>query len=502
MDDEINSIYMNKTWDLVQLPENKKAIGCKWVYKLKFDDQGNVSRYKARLVAQGFSQKYGEDYDEVFAPVARATTFQVLLSIAGINNYHVKHFDIKTAFLYGEIEEEIYMKQPPGYAKNNMVCKLNKSLYGLKQAARAWNKVLHEALLEFGFEQNNIDKCLYIYMSDDRKVLYTNCYLIVHVDDILLVSSTSDLIDKLYNHLSSKFELKDLGNVRHFLGIDISKDSNGNYVISQSQYIDKIITEAGLADGKVSKYHLMTGYFRHKYDEMLKSNNMYRKLIGMLLYVSNNTRPDISASVAILSKKVSAPTKTDLNEVRRTVRYLNGTKFLKLKLSDETKSPDLHIYSDASWAEDPSDRKSNSGYCCLLNGGTVSWCSRKQDIVALSSTESEFIALTESCKELKWIRMMVKSLKEVTVPEKITVLTDSQSSMKLITNQKFSNRSKHIDTRFYYVKQLVEEGQIELKYCQTDLNIADMFTKPLGSLKIQQLRRMAGLDEYKATNYS
>jgi len=493
MSEEIKSISENKTWTLTELPKNKKAIGCKWVYKLKFDDEGNICRYKARLVAQGFSQKYGEDYDEVFAPVARTTTFRILMSIAGINSYHVKHFDIKTAFLYGEIEEEIYMKQPPEYTSNNLVCKLNKSLYGLKQAARAWNKVFHEALSDFGFKQNDIDKCLYSCIANDRV-----CYLIIHVDDLLVVSNDLTLISKLQNHLTERFELKDLGNAKHFLGIDINKDDDGNYHLSQSQYIDKIVAEAGLMDGKYSKYPLMTGYFKHIDNEVLKSNNEYRKLIGMLLYVSNNTRPDIAASVAILSKKVSCPTKTDLNEAKRVIRYLNGTKMLKLKLSDKNNQDSLHIYTDASWAEDPSDRKSTSGYCCKLNGGTISWCSRKQDIVALSSTESEYIALTEGCKELQWTRMISKAFKEINIPDRITVYTDSQSSIKLITNQKFSNRSKHIDTKYHYVKQLVDNGDIELKYCQTDVNVADMMTKPLGSQKIEQLRRMAGVNMYKA----
>lgn len=491
MDEELQSIIENKTWNLIDLPSNKKAIGCKWVYKLKFDDEGNICRYKARLVAQGFSQKYGEDYDEVFAPVARSTTLRILLSVAGMNDYHIKHFDIKTAFLYGEIEEEIYMKQPPGYASNRMVCKLNKSLYGLKQAARAWNKVFHEALTEFGFKQNDIDKCL--YSLNDKS---NTCYLIIHVDDLLIVSNNLILIDNLKNHLIKKFELKDLGSAKHFLGIDISKDNNGNYLLSQSKYINKIVNEANLMDGKLSKYPLMTGYFKHVDNEFLAPNNEYRKLIGMLLYISNNTRPDIAASVAILSKKVSNPTKTDLNEVKRVIRYLNGTKTLKLRLSNKQSNCNIHIYTDASWAEDPSDRKSTSGYCCILNGGMISWSSRKQDIVALSSTESEYVALTEGCKELQWIRMISKEFKEIRVPETISVYTDSQSSIKLITNQKFSNRSKHIDTKYHYVKQLADSGNIELKYCQTDVNIADMMTKPLGPQKIEQLRKMAGVEAY------
>lgn len=486
MNEEMESILNNMTWDLVDLPSGKQAIGCKWVYKLKLDDKGNVCRYKARLVAKGYSQKYGENYDEVFAPVARSTTFRILLSIAGIKGYHVKHFDVKTAFLNGEIEEEIYMNQPPGFKVGNKVCKLKKGLYGLKQAARAWNKLFHDTLVEFGFQTNEVDKCLYTLCIDGSV-----CYLIVHVDDILIASNDSLLIDKIQDFIGNKFEIKNLGNVSHFLGIDVKKDKENNFVISQSQYIDKIIAEAGLIDAKISKFPLMTGYYRHMDEDKLNSNDEYRKLIGMLLYVSTNSRPDIAAPVAILSQKVSCPSKTDLNEVKRIIRYLKHTKDLKLKLSSRN-CLDLHIFSDASWAEDSIDRKSNSGYYCMLYGGAISWCSRKQDIVSLSSTESEYVALAESCKELTWIRMICKQF-EIEVPNTIEVFTDSQSCIKMIKNQKFSNRTKHIDTKYHYVRHLADRNEIELKYCPTEVNIADMMTKPLGSIKIEQLRSLGGL---------
>ena len=488
MEEEIKSINQNKTWDLMMLPKNKRAIGCKWVYKLKRDENGQVCSYKARLVAQGFSQKYGEDYDEVFAPVARSATFRILMSVAGVNKYHVKQFDIKTAFLNGDIEEEIYMRQPPGFEKGNSVCKLRKSLYGLKQAARAWNKVYHEAVINFGFKQSEVDKCLYS-MKSGRDT----CYMIVHVDDILVASNNEKLIENFKNHIGSQFEVKDMGSVKHFLGIDVKRDGDGNFHISQKQYIEKIVEEAGLNDGKFSKYPLMTGYFRHQDENYLESNNEYRKLIGKLLYVSTNTRPDIAASVGILSQKISKPTKTDLIEARRIIRYLNGTKSLSLKLSDKNKVGKLEVYSDASWAEDSLDRRSISGFLCGINGGVVSWCSRKQDIVSLSSMEAEYIALSESCKELKWVKMLIDSFSEFVVPDKITLYTDSQSSMKLISNQKFSNRSKHIDTKYHYVKQLVDLGEIELKYCSTDVNIADMMTKPLGNIKLKKFTQDCGL---------
>jgi Reverse transcriptase (RNA-dependent DNA polymerase) len=390
--------------------------------------------------------------------------------------------------LNGDIEEEIYMKQPVGFENGKQVCRLKKSLYGLKQSARAWNKVFNDVVVAFGFVQSEVDRCLYSFTRNNDV-----CYLIVHVDDILVASNNENLIGDFKYHLGKYFEMKDMGNVKHFLGIDVNRDKEGNFSISQSQYIGDIVENAGLNDGKISKFPLMTGYFRHHDENYLESNDEYRKLIGKLLYISTNTRPDIAAAVGILSQKVSNPTQTDYVEVRRVIRYLNGTKDLQLKLSDKKSCGQMDLYSDASWAEDPNERKSITGYCCRINGGTVSWCSRKQDVISLSSMESEYIALSECCKEFKWVKMLMNSFDKFVVPGKVLVYTDSQSSMKFIANQKFSNRSKHIDTKYHYVKNLVESREIELKYCSTDVNVADMLTKPLGAIKLNQFRSYCGL---------
>lgn len=254
MNEELESIKNNGTWTLTDLPSNRKSIGSKWVFKVKLGENGNVVRYKARLVAQGFTQKFGVDYDEVFAPVARSTSLRILLSIAGKRNYIAKHFDVKTAFLNGNLDEEIYMRQPPGYKTNGKVYKLHKSLYGLKQAARVWNLTLHNELLLMKFKQNEVDKCLYA-LSEHGKV----CYLLIHVDDMVFVGNDENFLMLLAAQLGKKFEMKCLGNVRHYLGIDINKDDDGNYTMSQRNYIEKIIEAAGLSDAKPSKVPLDPG---------------------------------------------------------------------------------------------------------------------------------------------------------------------------------------------------------------------------------------------------
>lgn len=486
MVEELNAIEDNDTWELVNLPYGRKAIGSKWIYKVKRNADGTVERRKARLVGQGFSQKFGQDYVEVFAPVARTTTMRLLLSIAGTNGYIVKHYDIKTAFLNGKLEEEIFMKQPPGFAKGDKVYRLKKSLYGLKQAAKVWNDTLNNSLLSNGFRRSDIDNCLYLYNSGGVIMM-----ILVHVDDLLVIGNNQKVLQNKMEKIGKDFELKDLGDVKAYLGIEVERDEAGNFMISQQQYIEKIIESSGMKDAKESRFPVDAGYYKLA-GELLPSNDEYRKLIGMLLFLTTQTRPDIAASVSILSQKVTKPRDTDLNEVKRIIRYLKGTKDLKLRLSSTKHKDDFYAYSDANWAEDREDRKSNSGYYCSINGGAISWSCRKQSIVATSSTEAEFVALSETCREVVWLKKLAKEL-EIKVPEPITVYTDSQSSMDMVENEKFSNRTKHIDTKFHYVKEAVNDKEIILEYVRTDENVADMLTKPLGTIKIEALRRLAAL---------
>ena len=490
MQEELNSIHANETWELTDLPANRKPIGSKWVFKLKFGESGEIMRYKARLVAQGFSQKFGVDYDEVFAPVTRNVTFRMLLSVAGLRNYSVKHYDIKTAFLNGKLDDEIYLKQPPGYQFKNKekVYRLKKSLYGLKQAARVWNQTLHESLIKNGCKQSETDKCLYSLTSGGEV-----SYVLIHVDDLLVASSSEQHGDELMCSVGKDFELKNLGEVKQYLGINIRKDDAGNFVISQSDYIEKIIEAAGLGEAKISKFPLDTGFYK-LVGKALSTNEEYRKLIGMLLYLTTNTRPDIAASISILSQKVSNPRDVDLNEVRRVIRYLKGTKHAHLRLGSRDFKNNLFAYSDANWAEDKEDRKSNSGYFVSVCGGATSWSCRKQEIVALSSTEAEYVALSETCKEVTWMRRIAKDL-NITLSSATSIFTDSQSSISMINNKKFSNRTKHIDTKFHFVQDLVNNQQVNLVYHPTETNIADMMTKPLGSIKIKVLRELGGLME-------
>lgn len=291
--------------------------------------------------------------------------------------------------------------------------------------------------------------------------------------------------------LKNSFELKELGPVRHYLGIEIEKSSNGEFAISQSKYIDKIVEEADLTNAKISKYPLDPGYFKLDPAPLLPNNDQYRKLIGMLLYLTVNSRPDISASVSILSQKVSKPTVTDLTEVKRVIRYLKGTRDLKLHLGGGDKV-ELLAYSDANWGEDREDRKSNSGYAISLNGGLISWCCRKQNVIAQSSCEAEYVALNESVREICWLKGLISDF-GIKIEKPVTVKTDSQSCIALIRDSKFSNRTKHIDIKYHYVKDMARQDVIELEYVSSEDNVADMMTKPLNSTKISKFRTLVGI---------
>lgn len=495
MNSEMDSLKQNDTWSLCELPSNRSPVGSKWVYKAKTDATGKISRYKARLVAQGFSQKYGVDYDQVFAPVVRQTTFRLLLSKASKENLCVRHLDAKTAFLNGKLKETIFMKQPPGYVdekKPHFVCHLKKSLYGLKQAARSWNEEINRILLDIDFQQSMADACLYTKHDNDGWV-----YLLIYVDDIIIAAKSKEVIDQIKTSIQKQIDIQDLGYINHYLGMEVTKDTDGIYYLCQSTYINQVVREFGLGDSKVSPIPIGVSYGKaiHSNDNgLLLSNAKYQQLTGCLLYISVNTRPDIAAAVAILAQKTSKPHQDDWNELKRVLRYLKGTANYKLALASKSNNDisDLFGYADANWAEDRLDRKSNSGYVFMFNGGVVSWMCRKQGCVALSSTEAEFIALSEACQEAIWLRKVLTDL-NFKIDSPTLIFEDNQSCLKLIVGEKLSKRTKHVDTKKHFVRDHVDGGDIRCEYCSTDDMIADLFTKPLAEARFKKLREMCGV---------
>lgn len=384
------------------------------------------------------------------------------------------------------------MTQPPGFSvknKEDHVCLLQRSLYGLKQSARCWNEAINEILLTLGFIRNNMDNCLYFKRYPNNEW----CILLIYVDDLLMVATSQKIYEEIKRNISSTIDIRDLGEVKLYLNIQITKSTDGIYSINQANYIKKIINVFGLDEAKISNIPLDSGYegIQTSFTDILPSNEQYQKLIGSVLYLSRISRPDIAIGVNLLFQKTSKPTQYDWNELKRIVRYLKGTIDMQLRLYSKDEG-DLICYADANWAENRMDRKSNSGYVFFLNGGAIIWQSKKQSTVALSSAEAEIIAFSEATMEILWLKQL---LLEINQPIKtpVIIFEDNQSCKKFVENDNISKRMKHIDVKYLFTKDYIEKQIISCQYCPTDAMPADIFTKPLSSIKFKRFREMLNL---------
>lgn len=447
--EELDSLKQNDTWTLTELPPGKKAIDNKWVFRIKRDEHGNVDRYKARLVVKGCSQRKGLDYDEVYAPVARLTTFRTLLSIVNKEDLYTTQMDVKNAFLHGHLQEEIYMKQPQGFVDDpKRVCKLNKTLYGLKQAPRAWNGRFDAFIKRLGFRQSDYDKCLYIRVNGN-----TNTYLLLYVDDIILASNSESALRIIKVALNKEFNMKDLGELRCFLGIKIDRTKDG-LILNQTTYLKNILKRFNMEDCKGSKTPMeVKPCLEVDSSECIIELKPYRELIGCFLYVMLNTRPDLSAAVNYFSRFQSNATMVHWNGVKRILRYIQDTIDISL-FYKKGKSEALVGYADSDWAG-ATDRKSTTGYILEVFGAAVCWVTKKQSTVALSSTEAEYVALASAAQEIIWLKNMLNDF-GVDCSAPITIFEDNQSCIHLLSKWEH-RRLKHIDVKYNFVRDLFNE---------------------------------------------
>lgn len=486
--DELINCVKRKIWRKEKRPEKANVVGSKWVFKLKRDEHGNIKQYKARVVAQGFSQKEGIDYEETFAAVATSAALRLMLLKASKEKLCARQFDVTAAFLNGELAELIYMKPPPGFEEGDYVLKLDKSIYGLKQAAHVWYNTLTNALHEIGFETSATDQCLHIYKLGEQRA-----YVIHHVDDLLCIGTSNELISEIAAKLNNFFELKDMGEVHHFLGLDIKRDGKGCFSLSQQSYIESIAQNHNLEDMKPQKLPMSSAFYKLHHGELLDNNTEYRSLLGSLLYVAVNSRPDIAAPINILAQKTSKPTQTDFQQLKQILAYLMGSKTTRLKLfSLNPDMPALEGFSDADWAEDKETRKSISGILCRVHGAPIIWSSKKQGCVATSTTEAEYYAVGETIKNLIWLKQLMLDM-ELMVEDPITLHCDNQSCLKLMTRDN-TKRSKHFDIRYHFIRDLVKRGFIKLAYIESESNPADLLTKPMNVNKLQLMLKLHDME--------
>lgn len=480
---EWNFLLKNKTWTLVDRPKNRNVIGCRWVFKTKYRPDGTVERRKARLVAKGYSQLYGVDYFETFAPVAEISSIRLLYGIATEYNLDIYHIDVSTAFLYGDLEEEIYMEQPPGFVNDNgKVCKLQKAIYGLKQSGHQWNKKLDSKLTEIGFKNSNYDRCVYFKRSQN-----TVTYITIYVDDVII--ATNDLVcyKELKSHLKTYFDIRDMGEPKLTVGLEISRNRKlGTLSISQSGYIKNLIRNYGIFDCKPQKLPMPSKTKLEKEPEIDGENKLvdrrqYQELIGSLLHLSTFSRPDISCSVNMLSQFNQDPRKQHWNMAISVLKYLRGTQNAKITYR-RTGQP-ICAYVDSSWAEDQNDRKSQSGMVFVFAGAAIDWESRKQHIIATSSAEAEYIALTTAAKRAAYFKFFLMEMGLHSEANAILMHTDSQSAQYIANYHGKRSRSKHLHIRFHYIREAIATGIVNLKYLSTDKMLADSLTKCTSNLK-------------------
>ena len=474
MDEEIYALEKNNTWKIVNVPINKKTVGCKWLFNIKYKPDGNIDRFKARLVAKGYTQVYGLDYMETFSPVAKMTTVRILISLAACKNWNLYQHDVKNAFLHGDLEEEIYMDLPQGYKTylSNKVCKLQKTIYGLKQSPRAWFGKFTNVMKSFGYCQCNQDHTLFFKYNRDNEITL----VLVYVDDIIVIGNDTQEIITLKEKFFKVFDMKYLGILGSFLGMEISY-SEKNIFISQQRYILNILTETGFLDCKPISTPIDPN-FRILLDEREEKTDQenYQRLVGKLIYLST-TRLDIAYFVNILSQFMHDPRINHLQLAHRVLRYLKGTIGYGIKFIKGEKLT-LEVYTDADFANSRIDRKSIIGMCTFLGGNLVSWKSKKQKYVSLSSAESEIIAIEKGVKEALWIKNLFKELHiELILP--IMLMSDNKSAISMIHDPIQHELTKHIDMDRNFIKERIEEGTLCTPYIPSECNYADMFTKGL-----------------------
>ncbi|RXW15151.1 hypothetical protein EST38_g10703 [Candolleomyces aberdarensis] len=519
--EEVAQIEKMHTYDVVEVDRRDIAniIGCRFVLRRKRDAQGNVSRYKARLVGKGYSQRPGIDFNETFAPTIRPVTLRYILSLGATLNAAIEQADAKNAYLNGVLppNEIIYMHLPPilfeihpelrqrlTRAKSDgksLVLRLWRPLYGTKQGGNKWYEELCFTLSKLGLTKSNADHALFYRVTSPNNY----CLLGVATDDFTFVANSKGTVKALKGGMGEFMELVDMGELTWILGVDVRRDLQARTIsLSQTAYINHILELFGMTDCKSASTPLQPGIDLTPGSEHVSSTLLlpykktkYRELIGLLMYLNVMTRPDIAEALSVLARFLESPHTTHMESALHVVRYLKSTKDFRLTLGG--KDFILTGYSDANWGTEL-HRHSISGYTFSTGAGVISWSSKKQPIITLSSTESEYVALTHAAKETKWLRSLSREILPIVglgayvENFRPTILyCDNQGAIKLSTNPVFHARTKHIDIHFHFIRQTITSRDIQLIFCPTDYMVADAMTKPLGRVKFAEFRKSMGV---------
>ncbi|GJX50439.1 retrotransposon protein, putative, ty1-copia subclass [Tanacetum coccineum] len=444
---EMQSMKHNEVWELVDLPPNGKTVGHKWLFKKKTYMDGAVHTYNARLVAKGFTQTSGIDYEETFSPVADIRAIKILIAIAAFYDYEIWQMDVKTAFLNGYLNDEVYMEQPEGFVSQkfpNRVCKLKRSIYGLKQASRQWNKLFDDEIKKFGFSQNRDEPCVYVKASGSYVT-----FLILYVDDILIMENNIPMLQDVKSYLERCFAMKDLGEATYILGIKIYRDRLKPLIdLCQSAYIEKILKRYYMENSKRGTIPMQ---------EKLKFSKS--QAVGSIMYDVRCIRPDVAFAQNITSRFQQNPGDAHWTAVKNILKYLRNTKDM-----------------------------------FLVYGGVVDWKSTKQSTFATSSTNAEYISTFDASKEAIWIRKFIYGLGVVpTIEEPINMYCDNTRVIVIAKDHRVTKGSRHFRAKVHYLRETIEMGDVRIEKVDIDDSLADPFTKDLAFPKHSELTEKIGM---------
>ncbi|PKA57434.1 Retrovirus-related Pol polyprotein from transposon TNT 1-94 [Apostasia shenzhenica] len=492
MEEEMKALTQNHTWEFVSLPQGLRPVGCKWVFTIKHTPEGKIDRYKARLVAKGYTQIYGVDYDETFAPVAKMNSVRTLISCAVNFGWKLFQLDVKNAFLHGDLHEKVYMEIPPGFTSKETigkVCRLKRALYGLKQSPRAWFDRFRRALTSMGYKQSNADHTLFF-----RHIGGMITILIVYVDDIIVTGDDSVEISNLKTKLAQEFEMKDLGELKYFLGIEVARSKHGIF-LSQRKYVLDLLLDTGLlgcrpASSPINQNHKLVGEVGEPIDK-----GRYQKIVGRLLYLSH-TRPDIAYAVGVVSRYMHDPREPHMKVVTQILRYLKGCPGQGILFS-----PNDHLkvecYTDADWGGSLDDRKSTSGYCTFVGGNLVTWRSKRQSVVARSSAEAEYRAMAQGICELLWLKSLLSELCLISQTP-LMLYCDNKAAIDIANNPIQHDRTKHVEIDRHFIKEKLESKEVCIPYIRSCDQLADIFTKGLSSQVFSSIITKMGIRDIYA----
>lgn len=485
---ELQSLKDNATWKIVELPKDRKPLTSRWVFKQKVGADGQVYKHKARLVARGFQQVEGLDYEETFAAVVKADSFRVLFALAAVLGWHIHQMDVKTAFLNGNLEEEVYMKPPPGVTvPRGKVLHLCKALYGLKQAPRAWYDKFRHTMLLSGWRVSSYDPCIFIH--DDSHII-----LALWVDDMLIFGPNMTAINAFKTHISQAFEMTDEGECSYYLGLHVIQQQ-GEVLIHQGQYAQQVLSRFGFA-------HTTTSPTPGNSRAVLTQNDTttatpefklnYQSKIGSINFLANNTRPDISFPTGYVARYASNPNQSHMDAVDHICAYVANDPHKGIRYR-KSEGINLHGFSDSNHGGEQG--KSTGGYIFLIGGGPVAWRSQRQKTVALSTMDAEYIAASEAAKQAIWLKNFINDLQ---IPEchidRVPLFIDNNSALKLTKNPEFHSRSKHLDLKYHYIREkVVDTKEIVTQRVDTQNNTADIFTKFLPRATHEKLTEKMGM---------